>query len=264
MSFASRLEGLLQQVGLSGVVEEVRTRLGYARPNPPPAHNGHGAPRPVERRDTTPARAPGVATPPSAPEPTRVERTPRPRPIEEPQGPAAEVLAEEPAPPTKAAKARKAKVTKSAKSAPKAPAPKPARASPARSKPRAKKRESPAASASPTADAGQAVDRLMEALRTHPRHEELASAGKLKDQLVRSLIPLYLARAAELDMEVTSGTTSRFWGELGVTYAAPNAAKALRLHAGYAQDTKKGKAITAKGVQYVEEALKRLRDGAAS
>ncbi|MCP3061918.1 hypothetical protein LXT21_24340 [Myxococcus sp. K38C18041901] len=262
MSFASRLEGLLQQVGLSGVVEEVRTRLGYARPNPPPAHNGHGAPRPVERRET-PA-APAQAAPPSAPEPTRVERTPRPRPIEEPQAPAAEVVAEEPVPPTKAAKTRKAKVTKSAKSAPKAPAPKSAKSSPARSKPRAKKRESPAASASPTADAGQAVDRLMAALRTHPRHEQLASAGKLKDQLVRSLIPLYLARAAELDMEVTSGTTSRFWGELGVTYAAPNAAKALRLHAGYAQDTKKGKAITAKGVQYVEAALERLREGEAS
>ncbi|MBZ4394588.1 hypothetical protein VZQ01_29605 [Myxococcus faecalis] len=260
MSFASRLEGLLQQVGLSGVVEEVRTRLGYARPNPPPAHNGHGAPRPIERRES-----PVAPAPPGAPEPTRVERTPRPRPIiEEPPAPAAEVAAEEPAPPTKAAKARKAKVTKSAKGAPKAPAPKPGKSSPARSKPRAKKRESPAAAASPTADAGQAVDRLMAALRTHPRHEELASAGKLKDQLVRSLIPLYLARAAELDMEVTSGTTSRFWGELGVTYAAPNAAKALRLHAGYAQDTKKGKAITAKGVQYVEDALKRLRDGEAS
>ena len=34
-------------------------------------------------------------------------------------------------------------------------------------------------------------------------------------------------------------------------------AKALRLHSGYAQDTKKGKAITPRGIQYVEEALKR-------
>ena len=95
---------------------------------------------------------------------------------------------------------------------------------------------------------------LEAALRGHARQKDLVSAGKEKDQLLRSLIPLYLAKA--LDVEVTSGTTSRFWSGLGVTYAAPNAAKALRLHAGYAQDTKKGKAITAKGVRYVEDALK--------
>lgn len=75
---------------------------------------------------------------------------------------------------------------------------------------------------------------------------------------MRSLIPLYLARSLDAELEVTSGTTSRFWGELGVTYAAPNAAKALRLHGGYAQDTQKGKAITARGVQYVEEMLSRF------
>ncbi|MFP2909321.1 hypothetical protein ACLESD_30620 [Pyxidicoccus sp. 3LFB2] len=107
------------------------------------------------------------------------------------------------------------------------------------------------------------VSRLVEALRAHPRHEALVSAGRQKDQLVRSLIPLYLARAVEADVEVTSGTMSRFWGELGVTYAAPNAAKALRLHSGYAQDTKKGKAITPRGIQYVEEALARVSEPAS-
>lgn len=265
MSFASRLEGLLQQVGLSGVVEEVRSRLGYARP-PAPSRNGaaHPAPRQVERRDSPPP-APVAVAPPSAPEPTRVERTPRPRPISEAESaPTAEAVAAEPPAPRASKAAKKTRGVKTAKAATKATSAKSGK-SPARSKARTKKREAPpSAQAASSADTGQAVGQLMDALRSHPRYEELRSAGKLKDQLVRSLIPLYLARAVELDVEVTSGTTSRFWGELGVTYAAPNAAKALRLHAGYAQDTKKGKAITPKGVQYVEEALKRLREDAAS
>ncbi|WP_395823861.1 hypothetical protein [Archangium minus] len=108
----------------------------------------------------------------------------------------------------------------------------------------------------PAEDSGNAVGALVDALRAHPKQEVLVAAGRQKDQLLRSLIPLYLARA--LDVEVTSGTTSRFWGELGVTYAAPNAAKALRLHTGFAQDTKKGKAITSKGIKYVESALAQL------
>lgn len=266
MSFASRLEGLLQQVGLSGVVEEVRSRLGYARPQAP-SHNGvaHPSPRQVERRDS-PSPAPVAVAPPSAPESTRVERTPRPRPIAEAESsPAAEAVAADPPAPRAQKAAKKTRGVKSAKPATKASSTKSGK-SPARSKARAKKKgeAAPTPQAASPADTGQAVNQLMEALRAHPRHEELRSAGKLKDQLVRSLIPLYLARAVALDMEVTSGTTSRFWGELGVTYAAPNAAKALRLHAGYAQDTKKGKAITPKGVQYVEEALKRLREEAAS
>lgn len=104
----------------------------------------------------------------------------------------------------------------------------------------------------------EAVNRLVEALRAHPNQKSLITAGQQqKDQLLRSLIPLYLARS--LDVEVTSGTTSRFWEELGVSYAAPNAAKALRTHTGYAQDTKKGKAITAKGIKYVEQALNQAR-----
>ncbi|AKQ64199.1 hypothetical protein A176_001111 [Myxococcus hansupus] len=125
---------------------------------------------------------------------------------------------------------------------------------------KAKKRTSTAkepASVS-TGNGGSAVEQLLAALHGHPRQQELISAGKQKDQLVRSLIPLYLARSLDADFEVTSGTTSRFWGELGVTYAAPNAAKALRLHGGYAQDTQKGKAITPRGVQYVEEMLSRF------
>jgi hypothetical protein len=113
----------------------------------------------------------------------------------------------------------------------------------------------------PASEPGGAVSALVDALRAHPRQEELVVAGRQKDQLLRSLIPLYLARA--LDVEVTSGITSRFWGEFGVTYAAPNAAKALRLHTGFAQDTKKGKAITSKGIKYVESALAQLRSADA-
>jgi hypothetical protein len=113
----------------------------------------------------------------------------------------------------------------------------------------------------PASEPGGAVSALVDVLRAHPRQEELVVAGRQKDQLLRSLIPLYLARA--LDVEVTSGITSRFWGEFGVTYAAPNAAKALRLHTGFAQDTKKGKAITSKGIKYVESALAELRSADA-
>lgn len=102
----------------------------------------------------------------------------------------------------------------------------------------------------------EAVKRLVDALQTHPRQKDLISAGQEKDQLLRSLIPFYLARSLD-DVEVTSGTTSRFWSQLGVSYAAPNAAKALRIHTGYVSETKKGKNITAKGIRYVEDAISR-------
>lgn len=108
----------------------------------------------------------------------------------------------------------------------------------------------------PASEPGDVVAVLVDALRAHPKQEQLVAAGRQKEQLLRSLIPLYLARS--LDVEVTSGITSRFWNELGVTYAAPNAAKALRLHTGFAQDTNKGKAITSRGIKYVESALNRL------
>ncbi|WP_233583464.1 hypothetical protein [Corallococcus sp. CA053C] len=135
-----------------------------------------------------------------------------------------------------------------------APAAKKAAAKKAPAKKAAARKAAPRAKSAAQPASEDAVSVLEAALRSHARQKDLVSAGKEKDQLLRSLIPLYLAKS--LDVEITSGTTSRFWSGLGVTYAAPNAAKALRLHAGYAQDTKKGKAITAKGVRYVEDALK--------
>ncbi|RKG99417.1 hypothetical protein D7X74_39415 [Corallococcus sp. CA047B] len=149
----------------------------------------------------------------------------------------------------RAPKAKKAAGKKTA--AKKAPAKKAAAKKAPAKKAAAKKAPARKSAAQPASE--DAVSVLETALRGHARQKDLVSAGKEKDQLLRSLIPLYLARS--LDVEITSGTTSRFWSGLGVTYAAPNAAKALRLHAGYAQDTKKGKAITAKGVRYVEDAL---------
>jgi hypothetical protein len=117
----------------------------------------------------------------------------------------------------------------------------------------ASKRTSNGASRAATAEA---VKKLADALQAHPQQKAIVSAGQQqKDQLLRSLIPLYLARS--VGVEVTSGTTSRFWSKLGVSYAAPNAAKALRIHTGYASETKKGKAITAEGVRYVEDAIAR-------
>ncbi|WP_233585059.1 hypothetical protein [Corallococcus sp. CA054B] len=149
-----------------------------------------------------------------------------------------------------APKAKKA-ASKKKSAAKKAPAAK--KAAPAKKKSAAKKAPAAKKAAASGSASEDAVSVLETALRGHARQKDLVSAGKEKDQLLRSLIPLYLAKS--LDVEVTSGTTSRFWSGLGVTYAAPNAAKALRLHAGYAQDTKKGKAITAKGIRYVEDAL---------
>jgi hypothetical protein len=221
---------------LHGVVDDVRTMLGLTR-------------------ETTAPR-PEAASRPTPPQPTVVERTPRPAPV---SGPASAAEARPLAPraaTTRRAKPKATRAGKPAAEAAEAAAPK-KRKRPSRARAKAKK-GARAAAATPQ-DASAAVGRLVDALRAHPRQEDLVSAGKQKDQLVRSLIPLYLARATEADVEVTSGTMSRFWGELGVTYAAPNAAKALRLHAGHAQDTRKGKVITPRGVQYVEEALERLR-----
>jgi hypothetical protein len=249
------LEGLLQNVGLGGVVGEVRAMLGLPRDNTSPRNEVVGQAPP-------PRPAP-------APAQTVVERTPRPRPVSEPvaQEPvSAEAPEAEPPAPAKAASAGRAKAKKArpvkrgkapARNGAEAAAPKAGKGTATRSRPKAKKAARTASATAAPQDASVVVARLVEALRAHPRHEALVTAGRQKDQLVRSLIPLYLARAVEADVEVTSGTMSRFWGELGVTYAAPNAAKALRLHSGYAQDTKKGKAITPRGIQYVEEALKR-------
>ncbi|MBN1208732.1 MAG: hypothetical protein JXB05_27975 [Myxococcaceae bacterium] len=117
----------------------------------------------------------------------------------------------------------------------------------------AAKRGSASSPGRATAKTTAAVKMLVDALQSHPQQKGIVSAGQQKDQLLRSLIPLYLARS--LDLAVTSGTTSRFWDKLGVSYAAPNAAKALRIHTGYASETKKGRAITAKGIKYVEQAI---------
>lgn len=97
------------------------------------------------------------------------------------------------------------------------------------------------------------LDLLVSALEAHPRRQELVKAGRRPDQLLRSLIPLYLVRKGD---GVSSGVTSKFWDLHGVRYAAPNAAKALREHKGFARNFKGGRQITPTGVKYVEQALK--------
>lgn len=94
---------------------------------------------------------------------------------------------------------------------------------------------------------------VLGALDGSPKKAGLIKAGKQKDQLLRSLIPLYVAR--DLPVEVSSGVTSKFWAKFGVKYAAPNAAKALREHAGHSRRTRSGNQITPAGVKYVEAAL---------
>ncbi len=269
MSFTSRLEGLLQNVGLGSIVGEVRARLGLKGPQ------DTSAPRDAD----FPSHAPRAA-----PQQTVVERTPRPRPVEpQPIDTAAPepTVAERTPPrsvvtadagsssgdrasaspkvaskPQRSGAKKKKPATKQARAASSTKSEKRTTRSAAKPKKRTGTAKEPASVSN--GNGGSAVEQLLAALHGHPRQQELISAGKQKDQLVRSLIPLYLARSLDADFEVTSGTTSRFWGELGVTYAAPNAAKALRLHGGYAQDTQKGKAITPRGVQYVEEMLSRF------
>jgi len=133
-----------------------------------------------------------------------------------------------------------------------APAPAAVPAEPARPRARAKRPVPKKA----TAAAVRRVDpltQLLAALEAHPKRSSLVKAGREKDQLLRSLIPLYLAQP--LLVEVSSGTTSRFWAKQGVKYAAPNAAKALREHEGYSKRTATGPRITPTGVKYVEAAL---------
>lgn len=99
------------------------------------------------------------------------------------------------------------------------------------------------------------VEHLVAALDHHPKRSMLVKAGKMKDQLLRSLIPLYVAQKMT-DVEISSGDTSEFWKLHGVKFLAPNAAKALREHVGYARRTKVGPQITPNGIKYVEAALK--------
>ena len=118
--------------------------------------------------------------------------------------------------------------------------------------PRARKAAAPAKKT-----ASVKVDPLAQVLANldaHPKKANLIKAGKQKDQLLRSLIPLYVARGT---VEVSSGITSKFWAKHGIKFAAPNAAKALREHKGYATRSKAGTAISSNGVKYVEEALKK-------
>lgn len=100
---------------------------------------------------------------------------------------------------------------------------------------------------------GEPLDALLKALESHPKKAALIKGGKQKDQLLRALIPLYVGSKAGLD--VSSGTTSKFWQKHGVKFAAPNAAKALREHAGFSKRTAKGVQISPTGVKYVETAL---------
>ena len=119
--------------------------------------------------------------------------------------------------------------------------------------PKAKKASAPKKATKKSAASSSPLGGLMAALDSHSKKAALIKAGKQKDQLLRSLIPLYVARNA--GVEVSSGVTSKFWSKFGVKYAAPNAAKALREHTGYSKRTKNGNQITPNGVKYVEAAL---------
>ena len=114
----------------------------------------------------------------------------------------------------------------------------------------------------PAQKAGASKDPLAQVLASldaHPRKAALIKAGKQKDQLLRSLIPLYVSRGG---VEVSSGVTSKFWARHGINYAAPNVAKALREHVGYARKSAKGPQITPNGIKYVEQALSGKRSAA--
>lgn len=125
-----------------------------------------------------------------------------------------------------------------------------AKAAPKKAQKTARKAAAPAKKASAAKDP---LAQLLSSLNAHPKKASLIKAGKQKDQLLRSLIPLYVGRGS---IEVSSGLTSKFWAKHGVTYAAPNVAKALREHVGYARRTAKGgPQITPNGIKYVEQAL---------
>ena len=124
--------------------------------------------------------------------------------------------------------------------------PEAAASSPARGRTRKVRRPS-----SPAAK--DSLEPLLEAFRRHPRQDELRQAGERKDQLLRALIPLYVAQ--ELELALNSGAVSRFWSSLGLRFAAPNVAKALRQKPGHARSVRQGWRISAAGVQYVEAAL---------
>lgn len=127
------------------------------------------------------------------------------------------------------------------------------KAAPAPAAPK-KKKAAPvkkAAAAAPAASTDP-LAQLVAAFEGHAKKAALIKAGKQKDQLLRALIPLYVSKA---QFEVSSGTASKFWAKYGVTFAAPNVAKALREHVGFARRTAKGPQITPNGIKYVEMSL---------
>jgi hypothetical protein len=127
---------------------------------------------------------------------------------------------------------------------------------PAPKSPVAKKaKPAKASKAKPAATATDPLEALLSALDGHAKKAALIKAGKQKDQLLRSLIPLYVGQKLALD--ISSGTTSKFWAKHGVKFAAPNAAKVLREQKGYAKRAGSSVQITPSGVSYVEAALKK-------
>lgn len=117
-----------------------------------------------------------------------------------------------------------------------------------------KKKPAPAkkAPAAPAAASADPLAQLVAAFEGHAKKAALIKAGKQKDQLLRALIPLYVSKS---QFEVSSGTASKFWAKYGVAFAAPNVAKALREHVGFARRTAKGPQITPNGIKYVEMSL---------
>lgn len=127
-------------------------------------------------------------------------------------------------------------------------------AAPAKKAASAKKASRGKKASSNGAPQGDSVGALQAALEGHPHSRQLVAAGSQRDQLLRSLVPLYLAQGLS-GVEVNSGAISGFWKAHGVSYAGPNAAKALREHTGNASKKGKGWVITSAGVSYVEAAL---------
>lgn len=94
--------------------------------------------------------------------------------------------------------------------------------------------------------------RLMRASKAGPKL--VKAAKKTNDNLLRALIPLYIARSVAV--RVTSGGVSRFWNARGISISGPAVARAWREWVGYSRQTKTGPQITPNGVNYVNAALR--------
>lgn len=102
-------------------------------------------------------------------------------------------------------------------------------------------------------------------LRRHSDWSRAVSAGQRNvDQLLRALVPLFLAETVQTvgggPVRITSGDISRFWSAFGVWLSPSNAAKALLWHIGYSRHTRRGRRITPNGVRYVRAAFPRPLD----